>query len=124
MTNPVPELVGDELSRKRGDTAADSLTLVNDDGTPKDLTGYAYKQTVNSEKRPDDSVEQLMTASGTFRSGDPTLGIVDFPWSYADSDQEPQAAWYDYEQTDPAGKRLTIAKNKYTIYQDITKNAS
>jgi hypothetical protein len=47
--------------------------------------------------------------------------VVEFPWTPGDADQVPENYFYDIEQTDTAGKILTIAKEQYIFQQDVSK---
>jgi hypothetical protein len=115
------ELVGSELERKRGDTAPDVLLVLNpeDPTLPLDVTGFSYKLTINSLKSPPDDTTQLLQVNGTVVNG--PLGRVEFAWTAPQADQVPGKYWYDIQQTDGAGRIKTIAKNRYIVYQDITK---
>lgn len=115
------DLAGDVITRKRGDTAPDALTVVDSAGAPRDLTGFSFKLTVNSTRNPTDATAQLAQLTGII-DADPTTGRVLFPWSALAADQVPGKYWYDIQQTDASGFILTIAKNKYVFQQDITKS--
>lgn len=121
-----------EICRFRGDTKPVSRRITDPTAspTPINLAGYSFLFTVNTEKDPDINVspevgQQLFQIVGTLRS--PTsLGIVDFDYESispnASQVVEPGGYFYDIEMTDPSGIVRTIAKGKYTIKQDITKN--
>ncbi len=115
------------IARKRGDTAPDKITVLDPEAsvpTPLDVTGFSFRLTVNTEQDPDPvgppivGVE-LVTIAGTLI--DAPNGIVEFPWSPGDADQVPDDYFYDIEQTDTAGKILTIAKEQYKFQQDVSK---
>jgi hypothetical protein len=92
------------------------------DNTPLDVTGFSFKMTVNTEEDPDPGPpigSELVSITGTITDG--PNGEVEFPWTPAQADQTPEEYFYDIEQTDTAGKILTIAKERYIIQQDITK---
>ncbi len=120
------ELVGLELCRKRGDTAPDKITVLDSESTttpkePLDITGFSYILTINTERDPDGSVgNELVSIAGAIT--DAVNGVVEFAFTGPDSDQTPDEYWYDIQQTDAGGRIKTIAKNKYTFFQDITKN--
>ena len=114
------------IARKRGDTAPDKITVLDPEaatpGTPLDVTGFAFKLTVNTEQDPDPGPPigtELVSINGTLT--DPVNGVVEFPWSAGEADQDPEEYFYDIEQTDVAGKILTIAKERYIFQQDVTK---
>jgi hypothetical protein len=113
------------IARKRGDTAPDKITVLDPEaaaGTPLDVSGFAFKMTVNTEQDPDPGPPigtELVSITGTITDG--PNGEVEFPWTPGDADQAPEEYFYDIEQTDTAGKILTIAKERYIIQQDVTK---
>ena len=119
------ELLGEVIERKRGDTAPDKITVLDPEavaGTPLDVTGFGFKMTVNTEQDPDPGPPigtELVSIIGTLV--DAPNGVVEFPWSPGDADQLPEEYFYDIQQTDSAGKILTIAKERYIFQQDITK---
>lgn len=115
------DLIGQVIYRKRGDTAPDVIVVTDADGEPRDLTGYSFKLTVNAERNPADATGQLAQVVGMI-NGDPLTGRVQFPWTALKADQQPGKYWYDIEQTDASGFILTVAKQKYVFFQDITKN--
>lgn len=114
------------IARKRGDTAPDKITILDPEaatpGTPLDVTGFGFKLTINTEQDPDPGPpigNELVSIVGSLI--DAPNGVVEFPWSTAEADQEPEEYFYDIEQTDTAGKILTIAKERYIFQQDVTK---
>ena len=121
------DLAGACIARKRGDTAPDKITVLDPEaaaGTPLDVTGFSFKLTVNTEQDPDPVGPpivgtELVSIVGTLI--DAPNGIVEFPWTPGQADQVPEEYFYDIEQTDTAGKILTIAKERYIFQQDVTK---
>ena len=116
------------IARKRGDTAPDKITVLDPEavtpGTPLDVTGFGFKLTVNTEQDPDPVGPPIIGTELVSIIGslvDAPNGVVEFPWSTADADQVPDDYFYDIEQTDTAGKILTIAKEQYRFQQDVTK---
>ena len=113
------------IARKRGDTAPDKIFVLDPETSPAvplDVTGFTYKMTVNTEEDPDPGPPigtELVSITGTITDG--PNGEVEFPWTPTDADQAPEEYFYDIEQTDTAGKILTIAKERYIIQQDVTK---
>ncbi len=114
------------IARKRGDTAPDKITVLDPEaatpGTPLDVTGFGFKMTVNTEQDPDPGPPigvELVSIIGSLV--DAPNGVVEFPWSPGDADQLPEEYFYDIQQTDTAGKILTIAKERYIFQQDVTK---
>lgn len=112
------DLAGDPIRRKRGDTAVDRITLTNADGSAFDATGFSFLLTVDVRRNPDDATTQLFQVGPV--AGDAS-GEVDFAPSAGNVDQSPDEYWYDVQQTDTAGRTLTIRKNTYTFDQDISK---
>lgn len=116
------------IARKRGDTAPDKITVLDPEavtpGTPLDVTGFGFKLTINTEQDPDPVGPPIIGTELVSIIGslvDAPNGVVEFPWSTADADQVPDDYFYDIEQTDTAGKILTIAKEQYRFQQDVTK---
>ncbi len=124
MAECATDLQGVCIARKRGDTAPDKLFILDPEvpGSPLDITGFAFQMTVNTEQDPDPGPPigiELVTIAGTITDG--PNGEVEFPWSPANADQTPDDYFYDVQQTDTAGRILTIAKERYIIQQDVTK---
>lgn len=113
------EIVGSQLERKRGDTAPDVVNVTDVNGGAINIAGFSYTMTLNTEKRPSDTAQQVAQITGTI--SDPANGVVEFIWDALSADQTPGKYWYDIEQVDASGLVKTIAKNLYIIYQDITK---
>ena len=122
------DFVGICIARKRGDTAPDKITVLDPEavtpGTPLDVTGFGFIMTVNTERDPDPVGPpiigtELVSIAGTLI--DAPNGVVEFPWTPSDADQIPEDYFYDIQQTDTAGKILTIAKEEYKFQQDVTK---
>jgi hypothetical protein len=111
----IKDLSGRPIRRVRGDTAPDQITI--DD---IDITGFSYTLTVDTLRNPEDETTQLVQITGTIVETGPPA-IVSFPWTAEQADQESGDCWYDIEQIDSSGKLKTIAKNKYSFDQDITK---
>ena len=118
------DLVGAVIERKRGDTAPDKITDIDEDtGLPRDNTGFSYRMTLNTVKDPDPTHSppigtELFEITGTPGGAD---GTVEFPWTPAQADQAIDTYWYDIERTDSAGKHKTIAKNEYRFFMDVGK---
>ena len=114
------------IARKRGDTAPDKIFVLDPEapvaGTPLDVSGFGFIMTVNTERDPDPGPPigtELASIAGTIT--DAVNGEVEFPWSPGDADQVPEEYFYDIQQTDTAGKILTIAKERYIFQMDVTK---
>lgn len=122
------ELIGAPLARKRGNTAADRFTILDEQSTsepkdPLDLTNHSFVMSVNTKRdpRPTDSPvygSELYSLTGTVV--DAVNGIVEFQPNATQADQVAGTYWYDVEMTTPAGDIKTIAKNRYTYDEPIT----
>ncbi len=116
------------IARKRGDTAPDKITVLDPEAvtpnTPLDVTGFGFKLTVNTEQDPDPVGPPIIGSELVSIVGslvDAPNGVVEFPWSTDEAYKIPEDYLYDIEQTDTAGKILTIAKEQYKFQQDVTK---
>jgi len=109
------DLLGSPIRRWRGDTAPDQIVL-----SGRAVDGFEFTLTVSSPRDPDNSSTPVAQIAGVIVHAGPP-GIVRFPWTVTDADQQPGRYWYDIEQRDGAGRVLTIAKNAYLFVQDITK---
>lgn len=107
------------LERVRGDTKPFKIRLTDvDTGGYLDVAGYAAKWSINSDKNPTTTDDQVFTATGV--PVNPTTdGIIEF--AVAAFDITPGTYFYDVEVTDSAGKLDTIIKSKIKIIQDISK---
>jgi len=118
------DIVGAVIERKRGDTAPDKITDIDDvTGLARDNSGFSYRMTLNTVKDPDPGHSppigtELFILTGTPGGAD---GTVEFPWTPAQADQAIDTYWYDIERTDTGGKVKTIAKNQYKFLMDIGK---
>jgi hypothetical protein len=106
------------IIRYRGDTAADQFTITRD-GSVVDITGCTFKLTVNSQKDPTTTINQMFSLVGTVTNG--AGGLVEFAPDATEADQAPGDYYYDVEMTDAIGAILTADKGRYRFLQDITK---
>ncbi len=117
------DLFGECIARKRGDTAPDKIFVTDPENNdaPLDITGFSFKLTVNTEQDPvPPSVgTEIASINGSITDG--PGGEVEFPWLAGEADQVPEDYFYDIEQTDTAGRILTIAKERYQFQQDVSK---
>ncbi len=120
------DLFGECIARKRGDTAPDKIFVTDPENNdaPLDVTGFSFRLTVNTEQDPDPVGppiigSEIAAIAGTITNG--PGGEVEFPWSAGDADQVAEDYFYDIEQTDTAGRILTIAKERYQFQQDVSK---
>ena len=109
-----------DMTRKRGDTYADEFILKSSStGLPINLTGYSFVLTVDPEKAPATSANNLYQITGTIL--DAAGGRVEFAPSALQADQTPGAYFYDVQMVDGAGRKRTIVSGKYKYEQDIGK---
>lgn len=108
------------ITRYRGDTAPDEITITDAAGNPRDLTGFTLFLTVNEERDPVDVSNQLFQMEGVVQSP-ATAGVVRFTPTAAQADQTPGVYFYDVEYEDPSGFVKTLVKDIYIFEQDITK---
>ncbi|MDX1526995.1 MAG: hypothetical protein R3337_00120 [Gammaproteobacteria bacterium] len=112
-----------ELKRYRGDDFVRVLTFKKN-GIARDVTGFTFTLTVNSDEDPTTAANQVLQETGV--PTDATNGIVSFT-PVGDMDAltvTPAGAdyYYDIEETHTAsGRKRTIAKGKFKVLQDITK---
>jgi len=123
MADLTNELLGSAIVRKRGDTAPDRFTILDENGDARDVTSFAFVFTINTHKDPDPDLSigtELVQIAGVIT--DAAAGEIEVRWNAgSEADQAVGQYWYDIEQTDAGGLKKTIAKNKYTFQQDITK---
>ena len=109
-----------DITRKRGDTYADEFTINSaTTGRPLDITGYTFVLTVDPEKSPASSANNLYQLTGAI-VGAATAGRVEFAPSAIEADQV-GTFYYDVQMIDGAGRKRTIEGGKYKYSQDITK---
>lgn len=108
------------ITRRRGDTFADEITVTSaTTGAAIDITGYTFKMTVDPSKTPVDAANNLYQLTGTIV--DAAAGRVEFAPSALQADQVPGTYYFDVQMIDGLGRIRTIALDKYTYTQDITK---
>ncbi len=107
------------ITRRRGDTYAETITVTDMAGAPIDITGYTFKLTVDPAKDPASAANNLFSITGTILS--PAAGTVEFAPSPPQADQAPGTYYYDIQMVDGAGRIRTIALDKWTVQQDISK---
>ena len=108
-----------DLERRRGDTFADRFTL-KQNGAALDIAGATFLMSVNSEKTPADTANQLYQVTGVIV--DAAGGIVEFAPTTGDADQTPGTYFYDVQMTDSGGAKRTVVAGKLKYIQDITKD--
>lgn len=107
------------ITRKRGDTYAESIAVTDTAGVSINITDYTFKLTVDPEKAPLTADNNLFSITGTILS--PTAGTVEFAPSAPQADQVPGTYYYDIQLTDGTGRIRTIALDKWIVTQDISK---
>jgi len=107
------------ITRKRGDTYAETVTVTDSAGAAINITGYTFKLTVDPEKAPATAANNLFSIIGTILNA--AAGTVEFAPSALQADQTPATYYYDISMTDGAGRIRTIALDKYVVTQDISK---
>lgn len=107
-----------DIERKRGDTYAIELSVTDSSGTAVDISGYSFLLTVDPEKYPASSDNNLFQLTGTITSA--LSGTVEFSPSAANTDAV-GTYYYDIQMTDSGGLISTLDSGKFKLVQDITK---
>ncbi len=102
----------------RGDSAARGFIIQDAAGAAVNISGFAFRLTVNTEPDPNPGTE-LFTVVGVIT--DASAGKVAFAPTVTDTDQTPDKYFYDVEQTDGGGLIDTVIKGVCEIVQDISK---
>lgn len=89
--------MGSSVFRRRGDTYAEPVTIVDGDGIPQDITGKLFVMTVSEEEDPVDETSQLFQLVGTIT--DAENGAVEFPMTDEQADNAGRF-FFDVEMTD------------------------
>jgi hypothetical protein len=111
--------MSEPISRYRGDTIPDEITVVDNAGGPFNLTGCVLTMTVNRRRRPASSLGTLYALTGVLTNA--TAGVAEFRPAALDADQVPGTYYYDIQLFDTNGRIQTIAAGTYTYTQDLTK---
>ena len=107
------------ITRTRGDTYAEVVTVLDPDGGIQDITGYTFALTVDPNRNPTDATTNLFSIAGSVT--DAANGIVEFPLTADDADQAAGDYWYDIQMTYPDLTIRTLVKARWKVIQDITK---
>lgn len=112
-----------EITWFRGDSYPIELTI-KDKATSEaiDISGYAFLMTVNTEKDPIDETAQIFQVVGEIDADQITnKGKITLTPTAVNTDLSNGTYYYDVQMTDSSGNIRTIAKDKFKISQDITK---
>lgn len=107
------------ITRRRGDTYADEITVTDSKGAVINITGYTFTMTLDPSKAPLDATANLYSITGTILNA--VGGRVEFAPTAMQADQTPGTYYYDIQMVDGAGRKRTIALDKYVYTQDISK---
>ena len=107
------------IKRRRGDTYADEIVVKSKStGLPVNIAGYSFVMTLDPSKTPADATNNLYALTGVIV--DAAAGRVEFAPTALQADQLGEF-YYDVQMTDGAGRTRTVALDKYTYTQDISK---
>ena len=107
------------ITRRRGDTYGDEITVTDSAGAAINITGYTFVLTLDPSKTPSDATANLYAITGTIL--DAPAGRVEFAPTAMQADQTPGTYYYDIQMVDGASRKRTIALDKYVYQQDISK---
>jgi hypothetical protein len=99
----------------RGDTQPFGFELEDENNVARNLAGYSYVLTVNTESDPTTNTNEVFNVVGSI-SGN----VVSFNLNSSEADQL-GVLFYDFQETDPSSAILTLAKGDIDWGQDITK---
>lgn len=106
------------VRRFRGDTHTQRFTVLDTNKNPIDITGWTFALTIDPDRSPTSADNNVGVFAGTIADG--PNGVVDFdPTGVPAGDY-----WFDLQGTDTAGRIRTIAKDRWFVEQDITKEDS
>lgn len=104
----------------RGDTRQISLTFLEADSTPIDLTGGTVYFTVNASSDPaDDTSKAIQKTATSFTSA--ITGQHTFTLTHTDTNITPGTYWYDAQFVDALGNYLSSYRGKFIIQSDTTR---
>lgn len=111
---PAPSAI--DITRVRGDTYAETLTVTSTD-VGFTLVGGAAVLTVSELADPPDDTTELFAIAGSIL--DATR--VRFTPSAPQAATGPGVYYYDVQVTDVAGVVVTVARGRWIVLQDVTK---
>lgn len=115
-----------KIKRTRGDTAPDRFVMKDENGAIKNIAGWSFRMTVDSQRAPADAATNLYTLVGVI--DDAVAGEYSFAPSAVQADQTPGNYWFDVEATDGSGNIKTLELDAelhtvgvYVYTQDLSK---
>ena len=106
------------ISRKRGDDYSIFLNLTDGTNAALDITGSSFILSASLTREPAAASYSFQITGAIY--GDPTNGVVEFPFGLAASDNLGKH-YYDIEMTDVGGKIRTVDDGVIIYKQDIGK---
>lgn len=103
----------------RGDTAAITLSFVDEDGDAYDLTGLTLTITANTEREPTDATNEQWSVAMSLVSA--SGGTASFSLDATQADMTPGTYYFDVESVDGSAKIKTLHKGSFRVLQDINK---
>lgn len=113
------DFITEEIKIYRGDSINITVTIKDHDGTIFDLTGYAGKLTVKSNSNDVDLKAKIGPITGVADA--PTTGVIVFNLTSANTSISPDDYVYDVQLSGGIASVITVAKNIFTIIDDVTK---
>ena len=108
-----------EIKVYRGDSFPLLYTFKDKNtGLPINISGWSFKLTVSAEKDPVDETTKKFSVDASIV--DAENGRFSF-LPTEENNSEIGKFFFDIQYTNPSGHKRTIAKDKYTISQDICK---
>lgn len=108
----------------RGDDTTLITTVLDTDGTAKDITGYTVYFTAKPIPDTDVTDAEAVITKKVTSLADPTNGIVHIVLSAADTTVTPGKYSYDYQLKDPSGKITSTIKSVMEVIADITRRVT
>lgn len=108
-----------DICRSRGDTYPWVFTIKDSDGVAVNITGYSFSLTVDPDREPVNTTNNLFTLAGSIIDG--PNGRVQFELSTVQANQTPGIYYYDLSMQDGAGALRTVARGAFEFDQDVTK---
>lgn len=107
----------------RGDSRVLKIVVTNSDGTPFNLTGCTIFFTLNINEEPaNDTTDTTAIIKKTATSiPSPALGIANITLTNTDTKAlSEDEYWYDIQLKDNSGNITSLARNQFTVIDDIT----